>query len=117
MEIRRMTQEEYQAIPDREPLDRLPSDSVVIGAFNGGHLIGRTCLLNMLHLEGTWISPGSRGGFVGARMIEEAERQANEIGVTTVLAYTANPKHGEYMKRLGYEKIDVEVWGKKGICH
>lgn len=113
MELRRLTQDEYGAIPGAEPLERLPEDSVVIAAIVDGQVIGRTAVLNMLHLEGTWVVPGHRSGLVGARLIQEAERQAKEIGAATMLAYTAEEKHGQYMKRLGYEELPVKVWGKK----
>ena len=112
MEIRTMSAQDYNGQPNPGSLE-LPADSMVIGAFRGHSIVGRTVLLNMLHLEGTWIEPSARNGMVGARLIRTAEKEAKAIGCRTLMAYTAESKHGEYMARLGYKKIPVEVWGKE----
>lgn len=113
MELKRLTQDEYRALPGAEPLERLPVDSVVVAALSDGQVIGRTVLLNMLHLEGTWVTSSRRNGLVGARLIREAQEQAKEVGASMLLAYTADLKHGEYMQRLGYKRVPVEVWAKE----
>jgi len=104
---------DYRALECAEPLPMLPVDSLVIAAVDGETVLGRTTLTNMVHLEGTWVHPEHRGGTLGVRLIREAERQAREIGLTGLLAYTPDTKIGEYMQRMGYERIPVEVWGKK----
>lgn len=112
MDIRVMTPQEYNGLVDKpEPLE-LPKDAVVVGIFKDGRLIARTAVVNMIHLEGTWIAQEERNGMLGARLVAQAEKEARGAGATTMIAYTAEKQHGEYMKRLGYEKADLEVWMK-----
>jgi len=111
-----MSPDDYHALTDCPGRLNLPKDALVVGIFKEGKIVGRTTLVNLLHLEGTWVSPEERGGMIGARLVAEAEKEVKEIGCSGLMAYTADKKHGEYMKRLGYKEVPVQVWGKEFQC-
>ena len=91
-------------------------DTLVLGAVEDGRVIARVILLQMLHLEGTWIAPDRRGGGILARrLVKAAEEMIVKCGATHAMAYTpeADPKIGEYMQWLGYTRFPVTVWAKQ----
>jgi len=92
-----------------------PEKTIVIGAFDkDGHLVGRTALMALVHIEGTWVSEVARGGFTAIRLVKKAEQTLAERGFTSAVAYTPddNPKIGEYLKRVGYTRVPLSVWHK-----
>lgn len=78
-----------------------------------GAIIGRVFLMQLVHLEGTWVREDSRGRFIGYRLIRAAERVAKAHGLKALWAYTMDEKVEDYMKRLGYVKKPITVWVKE----
>lgn len=114
MEVRELNVEE---IPGALAVDGavFPDGAIVIGAFNGdGKIVGRTALMAIAHIEGTWVAEELRGGFVAARLVRKAEQTLAENGFTSALAFTPdeNPKVGEYLNRVGYTRLPLSVWQK-----
>lgn len=87
--------------------------SIVIVAKDGNEIVGRIMLLNLAHIEGTWVAPQHRGGTIGWRMIRMIEKAAQRIGITKLFAYTDTDQNGEYVERLGYRKTNFVVWVKE----
>lgn len=114
MRITRLAPEEYQsltAVPDGFIPD--PNISIVIAAFDNDKLVGRTCFLQMGHIEGTWVDENYRKGFVGFRMLKMLEKEAHACGFKSSLAYAADEKVEKYLGRMGYVKQPLTIWAKE----
>lgn len=92
-------------VPDSE-------QAVVIVAEEEGEIIGRTMLLTIAHVEGTWVHPEHRKGTVLARLIQKLEREAKTKGLTKILAYSF-PDTDDYLHRLGFTEEPFTVWSKE----
>ncbi len=92
-----------------------PASSIVIVAKENGEIVGRMMLLSLVHLEGTWINPRLRRGYVLVKMMKEMEKQAYEAGVRTMFAYSMNEHVSDYLARLGYKKSELEHFEKELI--
>jgi GNAT superfamily N-acetyltransferase len=90
-----------------------PANSVVLIAWEDTEPIGRTMLVGMPHIEATWVAEAHRGGTAAPRLIKAIEYEAKALGLPRVLAYTVDPKHTEYMERLGWKKMDFTVLAKE----
>lgn len=113
MEIRRLEPNEWGVLdrfPDGFKPD--PGNSIAVVALNkDGKPVGRMTLVVMPHLEGTYIDLDERGGFLGYRLQKAIEKEARNLGVKKYFAY-CEPEHGQYLERLGYKKLNLEVWEK-----
>ena len=115
MEIRPLTADEINQAEALDGVQFPPENSLIIGAVtNSGKVIGRIVLMSLVHLEGTHVAEPFRGTPVALKLVAEAERTLRSNGLTSVIAYTpeTDPTIGQYMKRVGYERLPVEVWQK-----
>ena len=116
MEIRVLTTEDE--IQQAEALDgvRFPRENCIfIGAINSdGKVIGRIVLMSLIHYEGTVVAEPYRGSSAAIRLVAHAEQELMKLGLDSAIAYTptSDPKIGEYMSRVGYQRFPVEVWQK-----
>ncbi len=85
----------------------------IIAEDERGNIVGRILLVGVIHLEGIFVEPRWRGSTVMARLVEEAEREAKELGLTQVLAFGASPEMEGYIQRLGYNLLPFTIWEKK----
>lgn len=90
-----------------------PETSVAIVARSGGKIIGRIFLLAPVHVEGPLVLDEYRGSTLLKRLVDRAESEAKDAGVTTLFAYGASEKLEEYLDRLGYTKRNLTVWSKE----
>lgn len=93
----------------------LPPEFVVIGAFDeGGELVGRTCLIPIPHLEGTWVREDKRGTSLAIRLVRSAEATVAVNGRTFLWAFTEEGRDdlAGYMKRLGYVRMPLTAWAR-----
>jgi GNAT superfamily N-acetyltransferase len=114
MTIRRLAPDEYGVLTDiADGFMPNPNNSIVIAAFDNDKLVGRTCFLQMGHIEGTWVDKQHRNGFIGFRMLKALEKEAYGHGFTTSLAYAADEQVEKYLERLGYMKQPLSIWAKE----
>ena len=92
----------------------VPPETLVLGAVEDGRVVGRIMLLQMLHLEGTWVAEDKRGSTLAPRLVKAAEELLVRCGSTHAIAYTpeSNPQIGQYLERFGYSRFPVTTWQK-----
>ncbi len=66
-------------------------------------------------MEGIEIDAEERSGTLMGRLVEEAEKEAKTLGITTLLAFSANPLMEDYIYRLGYNRMPWGVWSRQ-LC-
>lgn len=90
-----------------------PDGSVVIVAENdAGEIIGRMIIVDVPHIEGTWVAPEARGGSVGARLEKAACQAAVALGLKKTFAFVTNSEHAGYLRRLGWRDAGYMVLTK-----
>lgn len=114
MTIRTLPPEEYHRLAAvADGIIPPPDDSLVLVAENdAGEIVGRMFLVDVPHIEGTWVSPEARGGTVGARLERQMCRAAAALGLLTTFAFVTEPAHADYMKRLGWNDTGYTVLTK-----
>jgi hypothetical protein len=90
--------------------------SIAIVAEDSSELVGRIFLMSPAHLEGPWVREDLRGSMLLKRLVDRAEEEALEAGVTNLFAYSNSEQLADYLKRLGYEDTGMTVWSKN-LCH
>ena len=115
IEVKVLTGEELARIPQPDCLPCLPNSLWVVAFDRKGTMVGRTGLVMLNHVEGTWVSPDYRHGTLGWRLLKTLEQEAKDLGLKYVLAYSpdAIPEIGGYMERMGYKKVEVTTWAKE----
>lgn len=89
-----------------------PEHSIVVVAKQDGQIIGRMFLLEMAHVEGTWVHDRFRNGTILAKLMAELEKEARGAALKTIFAYSQTKKIGEYIERLGYVPTELKVFRK-----
>jgi GNAT superfamily N-acetyltransferase len=112
--VRALTPEEYPILRDF-PGGFVPNtaNSIALVSFDGDKPIGRMLLVTMVHIEGTFVQESYRKTTIGYRMLKEAEHQAKNAGLKTVMAYVPTQEVADYLARLGYQQMPVTVWSKE----
>ena len=114
MVVRQLAPEEYPLLTAvAEGFVPDPQHSRVVCAFKDTRIIGRSCLVTIPHIEGTWVAEDFRGSTTGPRLIRAIELAAKEAGLPRALAFTLEPKHTEYMERLGWTRTALTVLSKE----
>ena len=110
MEIRALRPEEWSLGPEPHAW---PPDTIVLGAFSGDALIGRTAIVSLPHIEGTWSS--KENPWTAFRLIKSLEALLKYLGRTHVFSFVldSQPEIPGYLTRLGYEKQPLSVWVKR----
>lgn len=114
MEIKILDNNEYDLLkstPDGELFT--PENSIVIVAVNGNGVEGRTSLMNLIHLEGTWVAEDKRGTTLGYRLEKAAIDKARELGLKYIHTYSPNDEISDVLSRLGWKEVPVKVFAKE----
>lgn len=101
-----LTQVEEGVVPD-------PENSRVVVAIDNDKVVGRAMIVAMPHLEGTWVAPDARGGTVGYRLERAVCEEAREAGLKKLMAFSTDPKHTQYLQRLGWRAETYTVLSKE----
>ena len=115
MTVRTLDPGEFPKLADiEEGFVPNPARTIAIVAEDNGEIVGRMLLMDMVHLEGSWVRPDHRNGSVGYRMFQRVLAEAKRIGITGLMAYTDKTDLDvtNYMERLGFEKQPFWVWSK-----
>lgn len=95
-----------------------PPISHVLYAFNENKgIIGRMGLLQLPHIEGTWIREDHRNGLIGARMLLKMENLLIENERRAAFAFIKNENTEDitiqkYIERMGYVELPLKVYIK-----
>lgn len=93
-----------------------PESAVILGAWRGEKLVGRLGVLALPHIEGLWVDEDEResGGQIARELHRQVEAASAELGRPAVFAYVPADLPGmrSHLQRVGYEKIQMELWGK-----
>ena len=117
IELRQLDKEDYDVLETvAEGYKPSPDSSIVVLALDNEEIVGRTMIVAVAHIEGTWVAPRCRRAFIGKRLISALEQAARDSGLTKLFAYTNTEENGAYMKRLGYTKAEIAVWEKNLTC-
>jgi GNAT superfamily N-acetyltransferase len=112
--IHRLRPEEYPQLKAiHEGFCPDPATSVTLVAKQKEEIVGRVFLLAPAHVEGPWVREDLRGGLIGHRLMESAEREAKSRGISKVFAYAADDTLANYLDRMGYQKQPFTVWAKE----
>jgi len=92
-----------------------PANAVVSFAFRNGKVIGRSAIIQLPHIEGTWIADEERGSTLGARLIREIEKGLKNSGKTHAFAFadSFNDEVKGYLERFGYKRQTLDVYMKE----
>jgi hypothetical protein len=115
VEIERLKPESFHELatfPDGFLPD--PARSVVVVARDGKELVGRSCIIGLAHVEGTFIKENWRRGNLLKKILDAVEVEAKKEGLTKLFAYSETDEVGSYLQRLGYTRSLLVVW-EKGI--
>lgn len=89
-----------------------PEDAKLVVAEKDGKIIGCLSSLKLVHLEGTWVAEGERGGLVAYRMLCELQREADRATDPWTLASAPDGDAGmvDYLNRLGAIRLPVSFY-------
>ena len=92
----------------------LPKEFTILAAFDEKGLAGRTTIVPLPHIEGTWVREDLRKGRVGYNLIKEIEKSIFNADRTHAWAFVeeTNEEITSYMQRRGYIRQPVTVWMK-----
>jgi GNAT superfamily N-acetyltransferase len=98
--------------PDKIPF---PDDSVVLYAFEGERIVGRTSIIHLPHIEGTWVAEDKRGTTLAFRLVKKIEEIIRDDGKGFAFAYAwdQQPEVSDYLQRVGYQRFPVTVFFKQ----
>lgn len=114
MTIRTLTAPEYSRLAAiADGIIPSPDDSIVIIAENeSGDIIGRMFLVDVPHIEGTWVADSERGGTVGFRLERAMCKAAAGLRLKKTFAFVTTAEHANYLLRLGWEPTEYRVMTK-----
>lgn len=91
-----------------------PRTSIVVGAFDSaGRIVGRMCLVPLLHLEGAWVDEAHRSHTLLKKLVDATETAAQDHGVQGLLAIATNPQRADYLARLGWTDSQFKLFKKE----
>lgn len=90
-----------------------PEKSIVVVARNESRIIGRIALVAPTHVEAIFVERAWRNSPVFKRLVDAVEMEARAEGIKTLLAYAVNDQMADYISRLGYTKMPLQVYGKE----
>lgn len=95
-----------------------PPDSIVVYAISDGKVVGRSAIIQLPHIEGTWVDKHSRSSTLAFRLVREAEKTLQQAGKTYAWAFVHEdqPEVAGYMERIGYKRMPMKLYAKELRC-
>lgn len=93
-----------------------PDDSIVVVAKNGdGKIKGRSAIIQLPHIEGTWVEESLRSSTLAYRLVAKIESILKMEKKTYAWAFIeeSKPEVIDYMERIGYKKMPFIVMSKE----
>ena len=78
-------------------------------------VVGRSAIVILPHIEGTWVAEKMRGTPLAYRLVQGIEKMLKSIGRTHAFAfvYDEQPEVLDYMQRMNYKKLPISVLSKE----
>lgn len=98
--------------PDHVPW---PADSIVAVAEAEGKVQGRSAIISLPHIEGTWVAQSHRSTTLAYRLVRTIEGVLKRAGKTHAFAFIEKDRADvfDYMQRLGYREMPFTVLSKE----
>lgn len=95
--------------------DPVVSAPVVIFAYEGDRIVGRSAILPVDCIEGTMVVDDKRGTSLAFRLLRRIEELYRAHGRTHAIAFAHDdqPEVAGYLERIGYEKSPLTVYSKQ----
>lgn len=93
-----------------------PEDTILVVAKDSeGSIAGISGILQLAHIEGTWVRESERGTLLAYRLVKRVEQRLKEAGKSHAIAFVdvGQPEVRNYMARLGYSKMPLIVMSKE----
>ena len=92
-----------------------PSAVVVVFAYEGDRIVGRSAILPVDVIEGTMVAEDKRGTSLAFRLLRRVEELYLQAGRTHAIAFAHDdqPEVAEYLERIGYAKSPLTVYSKQ----
>src|SRR5690348_9316554 len=93
-----------------------PDDSLVVVAKNGDDKIrGRSAIIQLPHIEGTWVEDSMRGSTLAFRLVSQVEKILKDAGKKYAWAFIQEnqPDVMQYMIRIGYKENPLALFSKE----
>lgn len=94
-----------------------PNSHILYAIDENKDIVARMALIQLPHIEGTWIREDYRNGLIATRMIAKVENFLIEHQRTAAFAFIKNENTEDiqvqnYMQRLGYIELPIKVYVK-----
>jgi len=95
--------------------DPVVSAPIVVFAYEGDRVVGRSAILPVDCVEGTMIVEDKRGTSLAFRLLRRIEELYRANGRTHAIAFAHDdqPEVAEYLERVGYRKSPLTVYSKQ----
>lgn len=92
-----------------------PPDSLVQYAKENDEIVGRIGLIELPHLEGTFVAEHKRGSSLAFRLLKGMEDKVASLGRTHLFAFVedSKPEQIDMLERTGYVRFPVTVLAKR----
>lgn len=117
LSIRRLDPSEFELLkqfPDGFAPN--PNHSLVVVLSADEKMVGRSSIVGVPHIEGTYLEPAYRKGALLKKLIAAIEVEAQKEGISQLLSFAPNVEVESYLARLGYSKMAITVWEKRLPC-
>ena len=112
---------EFQILmgPEARKIDpdciKWPDDTIGVFAREGADIVGRSTIVQLPHIEGTWVRNDFRGSTLAFRLVEKIESILKKANKSSAFAfiYDEQPEIASYMERRGYKKMPLAVYQKE----
>lgn len=104
-----------KAVKDPRGINWPPDTVLIVAKDNQGEIAGISTILQLAHIEGTWVRESERGTPLAYRLVKRVEQRLKDAGKTHAFAFVdvAQPEVLGYMARLGYSKMPMIVMSKE----
>ena len=90
-----------------------PDHSIAVVARNDTTIIGRSFLIPLVHVEGTFVEAPWRNGAVLKQLMDGLEVEARAEGLKKLFAYSKTNLVDSYLERLKYKREAMKLYGKE----
>jgi len=113
MEVKVLGPNEYDALKETPSGEVFtPDNCIALVAIEGEEVVGRMTLMNLIHLEGSWIKDGHRNSQTLRALEQAIYAEAKRLGLTYIHSYAPTPAHETMLQRSGWSRMPLSVWVK-----
>lgn len=92
-----------------------PDDTIAVFAIDDGKVVGRSTIIQLPHIEGTWVDEAHRGSTLAFRLVQKVESILEKAHKTSAFAFIheTQPEIAGYMERREYKRMPLIVYQKE----